>query len=68
MQKIISVIAIGALIKIISNEPVMELNYYTKDDMFSTPTVGICVFFIVLVIVLNLYGALNDYERKNTRK
>lgn len=68
MQKYISLIAIGALIKIISNEPVMELNYYTKDDMFSTPTVGICVFFIVLVIVLNLYGAVHDYERKNTRK
>lgn len=68
MQKFISLIAIGALIKVISNEPVMELNYYTKDDMFSTPTVGICVFFIVLIIVLNLYGALNDYERKNTRK
>lgn len=67
MQKFISVIAIGALIKIISNEPVMELNYYTKDDMFSTPTVGICVFFIILVILLNLYGALNN-ERKNTRK
>lgn len=68
MQKYISLIAIGALIKVISNEPVMELNYYTKDDMFSTPTVGICVFLIILVVILNLYGALNDYERKNTRK
>lgn len=67
MQKYISLIAIGALIKIISNEPVMELNYYTKDDMFSTPTVGICVFLIIVVILLNLYGALNN-ERKNTRK
>lgn len=67
MQKYISLIAIGALIKIISNEPVMELNYYTKDDMFSTPTVGICVFLIILVVLLNLYGALNN-ERKNTRK
>lgn len=67
MQKYISLIAIGALIKVMSNEPVMELNYYTKDDMFSTPTVGICVFLIILVILLNLYGALNN-ERKNTRK
>lgn len=67
MQKYISLIAIGALIKVISNEPVMELNYYTKDDMFSTPTVGICVFLIIVVILLNLYGALNN-ERKNTRK
>ena len=68
MQKYISLIAIGALIKIISNEPVMELNYYTKDDMFSTPTVGICVFLIIVVILLNLYGALHENERKNTRK
>ena len=67
MQKYISLIAIGALIKVMSNEPVMELNYYTKDDMFSTPTVGICVFLIILVVILNLYGALNN-ERKNTRK
>lgn len=67
MQKYISLIAIGALIKVISNEPVMELNYYTKDDMFSTPTVGICVFLIILVVILNLYGAVNN-ERKNIRK